>query len=55
MNRFILPFRTDYSEVTAITHTEDLIALTEYIQETLETEQVILLSYFTVACLRLIM
>lgn len=38
-------FGTDASEVTVVTHTEDLIALTEYIKETLETEQVILLGH----------
>ena len=38
-------FGTDYSAVTAVTHTEDLIALTEYITEMLETEQVILLGH----------
>ena len=38
-------FGTDYSEVTTATHTEDLIALTEYITEALETEQVILLGH----------
>ncbi len=38
-------FGVDYMEVTAGTHTEDLIALTEYIQETLKAEQVILLGH----------
>lgn len=38
-------FGMDYSEVTTATHTEDLIALTEYITEALETEQVILLGH----------
>lgn len=38
-------FGTDYSDVTAVTHTEDLIALTEYITELLETEQVVLLGH----------
>lgn len=35
-------FGEDYSEVTAITHVGDLIALTEYIEEYLGKEQVIL-------------
>lgn len=35
-------FGKDYSEVTANTHVDDLIALTEYIKEYLEKEQVIL-------------
>ena len=38
-------FGEDYSTVTALTHTEDLIALTEYITETMGTEQVILLGH----------
>ncbi len=38
-------FGTDYSAVTAVTHTEDLIALTEYITETLGVEQVVLLGH----------
>lgn len=35
-------FFKDYSEVTAVTHTEDLIALTEYIKEYLDKDKVIL-------------
>ena len=38
-------FGTDYSAVTAETHVEDLIALTEYIEEYLGTEQVLLLGH----------
>lgn len=38
-------FGTDYSDVTAATHVEDLVVLTEYITETLETDQVILLGH----------
>jgi len=38
-------FGMDYSEVTAEVHVEDLVILTEYITETLETKQVILLGH----------
>ena len=38
-------FGKDYSAVTASTHVEDLIALTEYVKEYLEKEQVILLGH----------
>lgn len=38
-------FGEDYSEVTAVTHTNDLIELTEYIEEYLEKEQVILIGH----------
>ena len=38
-------FGVDYSEVTASTHVEDLISLTEYIKEYLQKEQVILLGH----------
>lgn len=38
-------FGEDYSTVTATTHTDDLIALTEYIQEYLGKEDVVLLGH----------
>lgn len=38
-------FGEDYSYITASVHVEDLIALTEYIQEYLEKEQVILIGH----------
>lgn len=38
-------FGADYANVTAATHVEDLIALTEYIEEYLQQEQVILLGH----------
>lgn len=38
-------FGTDYSEVTASTHADDLIALTEYIREYLHKEQVLLVGH----------
>lgn len=38
-------FGEDYSTVTAATHMDDLIALTEYIKEYLEKEQVILIGH----------
>ncbi|MBO4679225.1 MAG: alpha/beta hydrolase [Lachnospiraceae bacterium] len=38
-------FGEDYSQVTTATHVEDLIALTEYIKEYLETDKVILLGH----------
>lgn len=38
-------FGADYSEVTAVTHTEDLILLTEYIKEYMGKEQVVLIGH----------
>ena len=38
-------FGTDYSQVTTTTHVEDLIALTEYIEDYLGTDKVILLGH----------
>lgn len=38
-------FGTDYSEVTALTHVDDLIALTEYIEDYLDQKQVILIGH----------
>lgn len=39
-------FGEDYSDVTAITHADDLIAITEYISGYLHKEQVILIGHF---------